>query len=109
MTYRIVSFSLLATLFVVTAGDALAMHHVKKVTGTVVVVDTTRIEVEPDNGVRFAALLDDSTTYLRGEARASRADVKVGDSVLLTVIRKEGKAMAKEVRVQVPEARSTDR
>lgn len=109
MTYRIVSFSLLATLFVATAGDALAMHHVKKVTGTVVVIDTTRIEVEPDSGVRFAAQLDDNTTYLRGEARASQADVKVGDTVLLTVIRKEGKVMAKEVRVQVPQAPATDR
>ncbi len=75
--------------------------HEHKVMGTVAAVDASQIEVETTDGKKATILLSKETKYLRGKTSVAAADIKVGGRIVVTVVEKDGKKMAKEVRLAV--------
>jgi hypothetical protein len=80
------------------SGLAMAHEgHEHKVMGKVVAVDDKTIEVLGTDGKKVTAQLSAATKYLRGKAAASRADVKVGERVVVAVVEEKGSQNAKQV------------
>src|SRR5215510_93085 len=80
------------------AGLAVAHDgHEHKIMGKVVTVDEKQIEVETTDGKKVTGLLSDGTKYLRGKAPAARADVKVGERVVIVVVEEQKKQNVKQV------------
>ncbi len=75
--------------------------HEHKVMGIVAAVDANQIEVETTDGKKVTILLGKETKYLRGKTLVTAADIKVGGRIVVTVVEKDGKKMAKEVRLAV--------
>ena len=77
------------------AGLALAHGH-GHVMGTVAAVTAERIEVKTREGKTVTVPLDKETQYFKGKEKATWADVKVGERV---VVHLGAKGAAEEVRL----------
>ena len=73
--------------------------HEHKVMGTVTTVDASHVEIETADGKKTSVQLNKKTKYLKGKSPATAADIKVGDRIAMTVVEKDGKPTAKEVRL----------
>ncbi len=78
--------------------------HEHKVMGTVTAVEKAHLEVETKDGKKVSILLNKKTKYLKGKSPATAADIKVGDRIVLTVVEKDDKPTATEVRLAEGEA-----
>jgi hypothetical protein len=86
------------TVLALSAQPTLAHEgHVHKALGTVAAIDDTQIRVKTQGGDTVAFTLSPDTTYKAGEAKATRADVKVGGRVVVAYEEKDGLKLAKEV------------
>ena len=80
------------------AGLAVAHEgHEHKVMGKVVTIDDKHIEVEAQDGKKVSGVLGSKTTYMREKAMVSRADVKVGERVVVTFVQEKDANNVKEV------------
>jgi hypothetical protein len=80
------------------AGPALAHEgHEHKIMGKVVAIDDKTIEVESTDGKKVAGVLSAGTKYLRDKTAAARADVKVGERVVIVVVEEKGSQNVKQV------------
>jgi hypothetical protein len=79
--------------------------HEHKALGTVVAVDASHLDVKTKDGKTVSVQLNAETKYLKGEAAATLAEVKVSGRVVLTYVEKDEKYIAKEVRLGVVEQR----
>jgi hypothetical protein len=77
--------------------------HEHKAMGTVVVVDAIHLDVKTRDGKTVSVQLNAETKYLKAEAVATLADVKVSERVVVTYVEKDEKNVAKEVRLGVAE------
>ena len=73
--------------------------HEHKVMGTVTAVNATQIKVEMTDEKKATILLTKETKYLRGKTPVDAAEIKVGERIVVTFAEKDGKKMAKEVRL----------
>lgn len=80
-------------------GRTLLAHegHEHKALGTVAAIDAKEIRVKTQDGKTVAFVLSSETTYKAGEARAERADAKVGSRVVVVYEEKDGRNLAHEV------------
>jgi hypothetical protein len=86
------------TILTVSARTPLAHEgHEHKALGTVAAIDEKEIRVETQDGQTLAFALSPETTFKAGEARAERADVKVGGRVVVVYEEENGQKLAKEV------------
>ena len=83
------------------APSVLAHGGHDHVMGTVKTVDIQagKLEVETRDGKRIAVALNDKTRYLRGEAKATAADLTVGLRVVIDAGKEADQLVAKEVRL----------
>jgi len=96
MRSKLVGMTLLTV--VALAGSALAHEgHEHKVMGKVVAIDEKSIQVEDLDGKKVTGVLSAETKYLREEAPAARADVKVGERVVIVVVQEREIQKVKEV------------
>ncbi len=80
------------------AGRVLAHEgHEHKIMGKVVAVDDKKIEVESTDGKKVVGVLSTETKYLREKTAAARADVKVGERVVIVVVEEKGVQNVKQV------------
>jgi len=77
----------------VAASGLLSAHegHEHKIMGKVVTVDEKKIEVESTDGKKVSGVLSADTKYLRDKTPAARADVKVGERVVIVVVEDKDK------------------
>jgi len=80
-------------------GGRVAAHegHAHKVFGTVAAVDASHVEVETKDGKKQSYPLTPQTKYLKGEAPAALADVKLGTRVVLSIVEKDKKKTVTEL------------
>jgi hypothetical protein len=78
--------------------------HEHKALGTVVAVDASHLDVKTKDGKTVSVQLNAETKYLKAEAAATLADVKVSGRVVVTYVEKDEKYVAKEVRLGVEKA-----
>jgi hypothetical protein len=72
--------------------------HEHKIMGKVVTIDEKKIEVESTDGKKISGALSAETKYLRDKAQAARAEVKVGERVVIVVVEdKNGVQNVKQV------------
>jgi len=77
---------------VATGALALAHEgHEHKIMGKVVTIDEKKIEVESTDGKKVSGVLSADTKYLRDKSPAARADVKVGERVVIVVVEDKDK------------------
>lgn len=85
MRRKLVAMTLMAVVGLV--GRALAHEgHEHKVMGKVVAIDDKKIEVESTDGKKVTGMLSADTKYLRDKAAVTRADVKVGERVVIVMV-----------------------
>jgi hypothetical protein len=65
--------------------------------GKVVAVTETSIEVETTDGKKVSGVLLASTKYLRDKTAVGRADVKVGERVVIVTVEEKGQKNVKRV------------
>ncbi len=86
-------------------GGALAHEgHEHKVMGKVVAIDDKKVEVEAVDGKKMTAVLSAETRFLRDKAAATRADVKVGERVVIVVVEENGVQTVKQLVLGAPSA-----
>lgn len=56
--------------------------HTHKVMGTVSTIDGTHVMVKTSDGKTVMVMMDDKTKITRGKAKATAADVKVGERIV---------------------------
>jgi hypothetical protein len=71
--------------------------HQHKVMGTVSAVDQSQLEVETRDGSKVSVSLNQQTEYFRGKAKATAADVKVGERVVAVFIAKGDQKIAQKI------------
>jgi len=96
MKNRIVGTALAAALAL---GGVASGHegHEHKVMGKVLAVSEGKIEVEATDGKKVEGVLLATTKYLRGKATAARADIKVGERVVIVTVQEKGQNNVKQV------------
>ena len=88
------TFVATAVMALVTAGGGLGLAHEgheHKIMGKVVTIDEKKIEVESTDGKKVSGALSADTKYLRDKTPAARADVKVGERVVIVVVEDKDK------------------
>jgi hypothetical protein len=72
-------------MFVVLVFPALAFAHGsgRHIMGTVADVDAQHVVVKTKDGKTQSVLVNDKTTYSKGKAAATSADLKVGDRIVV--------------------------
>lgn len=82
-------------------GPVLIAHegHDHKIMGTVAVVHEKHLDVKTKDEKQVAVTLDESTKIRRGTAKATVADLRVGERVVVTVASGEEPPVAKEIRL----------
>ncbi len=86
-------------------GRALAHEgHEHKVMGKVIAIDDKKVEVEAVDGKKVSAVLSTETKFLRDKAAATRADVKVGERVVIVVVEENGVQTVKQLVLGTPSA-----
>ena len=80
-------------------GGFAAAHegHEHKVLGKVTAVSESKIEVETPDGKKVEAMLLATTKYMRDKATVARADVKVGERVVLVTVDEKGQKNVRQV------------
>ena len=88
------AFAAMAVVALVAASGLVLAHegHEHKIMGKVVTIDEKRIEVESTDGKKVSGVLSADTKYLRDKTPAARADVKVGERVVIVVVEDKDKA-----------------
>ncbi len=88
------------SVFVVVVFHTLAFAHGggTHVMGTVADLDAQHVVVKTKDGKTMSVLLNKETKYRKGTAAATRADLKVGDRVVVHASGKEDKMTASEIR-----------
>jgi hypothetical protein len=76
--------------------------HEHKALGTVAAIDAKEIRVKTQDGNTVAFVLSSETTFKAGEARAERADAKVGGRVVVVYEEEDGRNLAKQVLLPAP-------
>ena len=71
--------------------------HAHKVMGTVAAVDASQVEIDTKDGKKVSVVLNEDTKYLRGKTPVTAADIGIGERIVVTVVEKEGKKMAREI------------
>ena len=86
-------FVAMAVAALVAGSGLLPAHegHEHKVMGKVVTIDEKMIEVESTDGKKVSGVLSADTKYLRDKTPAGRADVKVGERVVIVVVEDKDK------------------
>ena len=96
MRRRLVAMTLMAV--VALAGQMLAHEgHEHKVMGKVVTIDEKSITVEGLDAKKVTGMLGADTKYMRDKAAVSRADVKVGERVVVVIVEEHEMQMVKQV------------
>jgi co-chaperonin GroES (HSP10) len=87
------AFVATAVVTLVAASGLVLAHegHEHKIMGKVVTIEEKKIEVESTDGKKVSAVLSADTKYLRDKAPAARADVKVGERVVIVVVEEKDK------------------
>jgi len=88
------AFVAMAVAALVATSGLLSAHegHEHKIMGKVVTIDEKKIEVESTDGKKVSGVLSADTKYLRDTKPAARADVKVGERVVIVVVEDKDKA-----------------
>jgi hypothetical protein len=86
MSKAFVLYSLLPLLLLRAVPLSAHEGHEHKVLGKVVAIDDKRIEVETTDGKRVTGALNAQTKYSRERTPAARADVRVGERVVIVVV-----------------------
>lgn len=92
-------------LFSLVAGMALPLRatahegHLHRVLGSITAVDAAHIEVRSREGESVSVLLEKETRVRRGEKLITAAEVKTGERVAVSYVEKEGRKLAREVRL----------
>ena len=82
------------------AGRVLAHEgHEHKMMGIVAAIDAKQIEITAKDEHKTMVLLDNETKYFRGKSETKAGDIKVGERVAITAMEKDGKMVAREVRL----------
>ena len=83
----------MAVMALVAVGGLLRAHegHEHKIMGKVIAIEEKKIEMESTDGKKVAGVLSPDTKYLRDKTPAARADVKVGERVVIVVIEDKDK------------------
>ncbi len=90
-----VVFALLVLLY----GAPVFAHGGKThIMGTVAALDAEHVVVKDRDGKSVSVSVTKDTTYEKGEAPATAADLKVGERVVVDVTGKEGEFTAAEIR-----------
>jgi hypothetical protein len=86
-------FVAMALAALVAASGLASAHegHEHKIMGKVVTVDEKKIEVESTDGKKVSGVLSADTRYLRDKTPTARADVKVGERVVIVVVEDKDK------------------
>lgn len=96
MRRTIVAMTLMTA--VALAGRALAHEgHEHKVMGKVVAIDEKTIQVEGLDGKKVTGVLSGETKYVRDRAVAARADVKLGERVVVVIVEEKQVQKVKQV------------
>jgi len=96
MQRKLVAVTLLVV--VALAGRVLAPEgHEHKGMGKVVASDEKTIQVESLDGKKVSGVLSAGTKYLRDKAPAERADVKLGERVVIVIVEEQGVRNVKQV------------
>jgi ketosteroid isomerase-like protein len=88
-------------LLAVVAAGSVAAHegHTHMAQGTVKVIAAERLDLAQQEGKVDSFVLTSSTRYLRGQAAEKREGVRVGERAVVHYEEREGKKVAKEVRL----------
>jgi hypothetical protein len=83
----------IAVAALVAASGLVSAHegHEHKIMGKVVTIDDKKIEVESTDGKKVSGVLSADTKYLRDKTPSARADVKVGERVVIVVVEDKDK------------------
>lgn len=80
--------------------------HAHRIMGVVTYKDAEHLEMDTTDGDQVSILVTPETKYLRGGKPARADDVKVGQRIVATTVEKEGKRLAREIRLApVPQTR----
>jgi uncharacterized protein YaaW (UPF0174 family) len=80
------------------AGRVLAHEgHEHKVLGKVVTIDEKSITVEGLDAKKVTGMLNAETKYMRDKTALTRADVKVGERVVVLIVEEHEMQMVKQV------------
>jgi len=88
------AFVAMAVAALVAAGSGWGLAHEgheHKIMGKVVTIEEKKIEVESTDGRKVSGVLSAVTKYLRDKTPAARADVKVGERVVIVVVEDKDK------------------
>lgn len=94
---------LAAMVLVLSPLAAMARDGHDQITGTVTKVQGDRIEVKSTDGKFHDVALTNATTYRKGTAAATKADVRPGAGVVVDTAVTKGSLEAKEVRMGTEE------
>ena len=93
-------WSLLVILVVMMAAPSTAHEgHHHNAMGTVHAIQAAQLDLETKDGTLATFVLDEKTTYKRGDNGARREDVRVGERAVVMYEVKEGKNVALEVKL----------
>lgn len=80
------------------AGQALAHEgHEHKLMGKVVAIDDKAITIEGLDAKKVTGMLGADTKYMRDKTAVTRADVKVGERVVVLIVEEHEMQMVKQV------------
>ena len=93
------------SMFVVLVFHTLAFAHGRgmHIMGTVADADAQHVVVKTKDGTTQSILVNDKTTYRKGKAAATSADLKVGDRVVVHATGKEDTLTAHEILFSYPD------
>lgn len=94
--------AVIASFVILVAASALAHggHTHTTIMGTVTMVHESQIMLETSDGKDATVMLDDETTYTKGDKAAKKADLAVGVRVVV-VLEADGKT-AESVKIGTP-------
>ena len=92
------------SVFLVLVFHTLAFAHGDgaHIMGTVTDLDAQHVEVKTKKGKTMSVSVNDKTTYYKGKAAATSADLKVGDRVVVHTTGKEDPLTASEIHFSSP-------
>lgn len=91
-------------------GPVVAAHegHDHKVMGTVSMIHENHLEVKDKDGKTVTVTLNEKTKILRGKQKATKAEIKEGERIVVTYVSKEKTFVAREVRLGAKAATGTN-
>jgi Cu/Ag efflux protein CusF len=91
----------LALLFAVMLAVPAAAHegHDNRVLGTVAAIDDQSIAITTKEGKTVRVALDEQTVVFRGDEKAARTDIAVGQRAVVSVGSRQNKHVATQIRL----------